>query len=85
VGTPVRPYKVHYVASHRTYCNTPLQYNASPDRTTPYQGEVTCLICMYHLGLYVPLVKLKEHQFMQRLMTNPAGLFRAYTLYGARL
>ena len=55
-----RPYKVHYVASHRTLCATPLQYNAHPDRTTPYRSEVTCLICLYHLGLYTPLVKLAE-------------------------
>ena len=61
-----RPYKVHYVASHRTLCATPLQYNAHPDRTTPYHSEVTCLICLYHLGLYTPLVKLAEVQARAR-------------------
>lgn len=25
-------------------------------------GLVTCRVCLYHLGLYVPLVKLREHQ-----------------------
>lgn len=24
---------------------------------------VTCHVCLYHLGLYVPLVKLREHQW----------------------
>lgn len=27
--------------------------------------EVTCLVCMWHLGLYMPLVKLREHQYVQ--------------------
>lgn len=59
-------HKVHYVANSRTLCNTPLQYNAHPDRTTPYRGETTCLRCLYNLGLYVPLSKLAEHQERER-------------------
>jgi hypothetical protein len=30
--------------------------------TTEYTANVTCRICLYRLGLYVPLVKLREHQ-----------------------
>ncbi len=30
--------------------------------TTAYEPDVTCLVCMWHLGRYVPLVKLREHQ-----------------------
>jgi len=31
-------------------------------RTTVDPNDVTCLVCLYWLGRYVPLVKLKEHQ-----------------------
>lgn len=31
----------------------------------PANGNVTCRVCLYHLGLYVPLSKLREHQDAQ--------------------
>lgn len=31
-------------------------------RTVTCAEGVTCRVCLYHLGLYVPLVKLREHQ-----------------------
>jgi hypothetical protein len=34
------------------------------------EGEVTCLRCMYHLGLYVPLSRLAEHKMIQRLRAD---------------
>lgn len=34
-------------------------------QTTAVREDVTCLVCLYHLGLYMPLVKLREHQSEQ--------------------
>lgn len=34
-------------------------------RNVTCQEAVTCRVCLYHLGLYVPLVKLREHQINQ--------------------
>lgn len=28
--------------------------------------DVTCHICLYHMGLYVPVTKLREHQLYQQ-------------------
>lgn len=33
---------------------------------TQITDRVTCLVCLYHLGLYVPLSKLTEHQNANR-------------------
>jgi hypothetical protein len=46
----------------------------------PVGREVTCRRCLYYIGFYVPLVKLKEHQAMQRLAGNPCNLHPAYVL-----
>lgn len=40
---------------------------------------VTCLRCLYLLGWYVPLVKLREHQTVERLASNPCALRSVYT------
>jgi hypothetical protein len=43
-------------------------------RTYPWQrsvtvepAEVTCLVCLYHMGRYMPLSKLQEHQEFARM------------------
>lgn len=37
-----------------------------------YPEDVTCLVCLYQMGYYVPLSKLREHQAMQRRV-NPCN------------
>jgi hypothetical protein len=47
-----------------------------PSRATRFTNddtEVTCLRCLYHMGLYVPLERLKEHQFMLQFRTKHAA------------
>lgn len=34
--------------------------------------DVTCFICLYHMGLYVPLTKLVEHQRYTRMREDNA-------------
>ena len=38
--------------------------------TTPDRYAVTCHRCMYKLGLYMPLGKLREHQTLNRIKTE---------------
>jgi hypothetical protein len=65
----MRKFKVHARAcgpqgtGWRSLCGT--------DGTT---GEdVTCHICLFRLGLYVPLVKLREHQAWNKFSALPRG------------
>lgn len=37
---------------------------------TSFSEQVTCLICLYHMGLYVPLVRLRDHQQDQIALSN---------------
>jgi hypothetical protein len=41
---------------------------ANPLMTSRDDYRVDCRICMYHLGLYMPLVKLEEHQNHNKTM-----------------
>ena len=43
---------------------------SSFDRLVTYEPAVTCLRCLYWLGRYVPLGKLREHQAAQRARLN---------------
>jgi hypothetical protein len=58
-----RMLKVHYWGDDSLACDVAERaYSAlSSDKY-----RVTCLRCMYRLGLYVPLVKLCEHQRAQQ-------------------
>lgn len=49
----MKEYKHHYWGRCRGLQTT------NPD-------SVTCRVCLYHLGLYMPLVKLKAHQHRER-------------------
>lgn len=57
-----RERKVHEVILPRRTCGAFLRGFIWNIQTTHDPGAVTCLVCLYHLGLYVPLVKLREHQ-----------------------
>lgn len=52
-----RRLKVHY---------GPCGAARAPIIITCYPESVTCLVCLYHLGRYVPLSKLREHQHRER-------------------
>jgi hypothetical protein len=56
----VREFKTHFGHDSRSLCHT-------DGRTTAYEPDVTCRRCQYHLGLYVPLSRLREHQAAQRM------------------
>jgi len=44
------------------------------DKLAPTPDDVTCVHCMRHLGRYVPLRRLLEHQMIQKLRhTRAAG------------
>lgn len=49
---------------------------APPIRLSNDAGAVNCRVCLYHLGLYVPLVKLREHQAMHQAyaIANSRGI-----------
>jgi hypothetical protein len=73
----MRPRKVHWrqifdtgPSSPETLCGRTLTHNGRylvdfVERNNEY---VTCCACLYHLGLYMPLVKLVEHQQAQRML-----------------
>lgn len=41
-------------------------------RLTDNDENVTCLRCLYYMGLYVPFERLKEHQYFQHLRVKRA-------------
>lgn len=71
-----RERKVHWrqpvgANMHFTHCS-PRGYTWNRLYTTDL-GAVTCLVCLYHLGLYMPLVKLREHQIENRRIWEHAN------------
>lgn len=46
---------------------------------------VTCRVCLYHMGLYTPLAKLREHQYEQRVsamvLGPPTNSWAAYGMH----
>lgn len=52
--------------------------NSSFHGMTADPSEVDCRICMYRIGWYVPLVKLREHQYEMRAHAYRANLRRAF-------
>lgn len=63
VRMKTRPLRTHWKPrphARFTQCGRRLRHYAE------YNVEyVTCLVCLYHLGRYVPLSKLREHQAQQ--------------------
>jgi len=44
-----------------------LQRTFTWNRVIGPEDTVTCRICLYHMGRYMPLSRLKEHQSYQRM------------------
>lgn len=44
------------------YCDNPRATEFTMQPWKPWGRDITCRVCLYRLGLYVPLVKLAEHQ-----------------------
>ena len=61
----MRAEKVH-ATREPPYCFAVCGDDRAKAWATPATGDVTCLRCLFYLGLYVPLVKLKEHQAQRR-------------------
>jgi hypothetical protein len=67
------------VSGHRTHSTAvwarkQCTVRAPVFRYSTDNSAVTCRVCLYHLGFYVPLSKLREHQGRQAL----AAFERAY-------
>jgi hypothetical protein len=61
----VRVRVIHYVRGGSgmvARCGTAARTFSWNLHATEHPDRVTCRVCLYHLGLYMPLVKLKEHQ-----------------------
>lgn len=55
---------MHYLAvdPNRTDCLTPCDtQNVPRSRTTVNTTDVTCLLCLFHLGLYKPPHQVEPH------------------------
>lgn len=39
------------------------------------ERDVSCLVCLYHLGRYMPIAQLREHQMYARVLSD-CGLKR---------
>lgn len=61
----MRPRRVHH---RRTVC--PASMLADFNASTEDVERVDCLVCLYHLGLYMPLVKLAEHARINRVVSH---------------
>lgn len=59
--------KIHFAGPRGAICS---QRRAI--RETPHEPSVTCRVCLYWLGLYVPIAKLREHQAFTRMRHDHA-------------
>lgn len=65
VSVPTRVRRVHW-ASPTMQCGASLSAYSWNLQRTAYEPDVTCLVCLYHLGRYMPLSKLRDHQSRER-------------------